>query len=104
MVPMELYNDLKCEVEMLKAEMDILRIEIKRLKATRNVVRLDLEEDYYVKQHGELVYKTDAAKMLNVTRTTVYAWIDRGVLETDSEGRRVTTRSIYRYINQRGGE
>ena len=54
-----------------------------------------------VERYGETVGKTDAAKILGVTRATVYAMLSDGRIAGACEGRRVDVRSIARYIMSR---
>lgn len=51
-----------------------------------------------VLRHGEYVDKTLAARILGVTRATVYAMLADGRISGACEGRRVDVRSIGRYI------
>lgn len=51
-----------------------------------------------VYEHGEYVDKTLAAKILGVTRATVYAMLADGRIAPACEGRRVDVRSIGRYM------
>lgn len=46
---------------------------------------------------GETCNKNDAAKLLGVTRCTVYNMIKDGRIRTTSDGRRVVTQSIDEY-------
>ena len=48
--------------------------------------------------YGEYVDKTVAAKILGVTRATVYAMLDDGRIGGACGGRRVDVRSIARYM------
>ena len=48
--------------------------------------------------HGKYVDKTTAARILGVTRATVYAMLEDGRIEGACEGKRVDVRSIARYI------
>ena len=56
------------------------------------------KEEALVAQYGEYVDKTATAKILGVTRQTVYAMIADGRIEGACEGKRVDVRSIARYI------
>lgn len=55
------------------------------------------EEDL-VGRYGEYVDKTMAAKILGVTRATVYAMLADGRIEAAHGGRKVSVRSAARYI------
>ena len=55
-------------------------------------------EEALVAQYGEYVDKTVSAKILGVTRATVYAMLADGRIEGACGGRRVSVRSIARYM------
>ena len=55
-------------------------------------------EEALVAQYGEYVDKTATAKILGVTRATVYAMLKDGRIEGACEGKRVDVRSIARYL------
>lgn len=54
-----------------------------------------------VARYGEYVDKTGAAKILGVTRATVYAMLADGRITAACGGRRVDVRSIGRYMTSR---
>lgn len=54
-----------------------------------------------VERYGEYVDKTVAAKILGVTRATVYAMLADGRIVGACAGRRVDVRSIGRYMTSR---
>lgn len=54
-----------------------------------------------VARHGEYVDKTVAARILGVTRATIYAMLADGRITGACEGRRVDVRSIGRYMARR---
>ena len=56
------------------------------------------KEEALVAQYGEYVDKTATAKILGVTRATVYAMLADGRIEGACSGRRVAVRSIARYM------
>lgn len=60
-------------------------------------VRLD-KEDELTARYGDYVDKTVAAKILGVTRATVYAMLADGRILGACGGRRVDVRSIARYM------
>lgn len=60
-------------------------------------------EEELVAQYGEYVDKTATAKILGVTRATVYAMLADERIEGACSGRRVSVRSIARYIATRKG-
>jgi len=49
-------------------------------------------------RYGEYVDKTVAARILGVTRTTVYAMLEDGRIQGACEGRRVSVSSIEQYM------
>lgn len=57
-----------------------------------------LREERLVNKYGEFVDKTQAAKILVVTRATVYTMLADGRIEGACEGKRVSVRSIARYL------
>ena len=59
---------------------------------------IERKEKELVEQYGEHVDKSTAAKILGVTRATVYAMLEDGRIEGACEGKRVDVRSIARYI------
>ena len=56
------------------------------------------EEKELIDVHGKYVDKSTAARILGVTRATVYAMLADGRIEGACEGKRVDVRSIARYI------
>ena len=54
--------------------------------------------DELAARYGEYVDKTVAARILGVTRATVYAMLEDGRIEGACEGRRVSVQSIARYM------
>ena len=58
-------------------------------------------EETMVERYGESVDKTVAARLLGVTRATVYAMLADGRICGACAGRRVDMRSIARYLSQR---
>lgn len=59
---------------------------------------LERKEKELVDKYGEHVDKSTAAKILGVTRATVYAMLKDGRIKGACEGKRVDVRSIARYI------
>ena len=53
-----------------------------------------------VERYGESVDKTSAARMLGVTRATVYAMLSDGRILGSCGGRRVDVRSIAQYLSR----
>ena len=56
------------------------------------------KEKELVDMHGKYVDKSTAARILGVTRATVYAMLADGRIEGACSGRRVDVRSIARYL------
>lgn len=67
----------------------------KRVLALEERTRREAE---LVGNYGEHVDKSTAARILGVTRQTVYAMLADGRIEGACDGRRVYVRSIARYI------
>lgn len=59
---------------------------------------LERKEKELVDKYGEHVDKSTAARILGVTRATVYAMLKDGRIEGACEGKRVDVRSIARFI------
>ena len=55
-------------------------------------------EEALVAQYGESVDKSLAARIMGVTRSTVYAMLADGRVEAAGGGKRVNVRSIARYL------
>ncbi|MBQ7785411.1 MAG: helix-turn-helix domain-containing protein [Clostridia bacterium] len=60
-------------------------------------------EDELAQQYGEYVDKTVAARILGVTRATIYAMLSDGRITGACAGRRVDVRSIARYMTRTDG-
>ena len=58
------------------------------------------KEDELTARYGEYVDKTVAARILGVTRATVYAMLSDGRIAGACGGRRVDVRSIARYMTR----
>ena len=56
-------------------------------------------EEALVAKYGESVDKSLAARIMGVTRSTVYAMIADGRVESAGAGKRVSVRSIARYLS-----
>ena len=56
-------------------------------------------EEALVAKYGESVDKSLAARILGVTRSTVYAMLSDGRVEAAGGGKRVNVRSIARYLS-----
>ena len=85
--------------KMYDLEKRVLALEerTRRFAWSRNE-ELSRKEEALVAQYGEYVDKTATAKILGVTRATVYAMLEDGRIEGACEGKRVDVRSIARYM------
>lgn len=91
---------------MNELEMRMDKLEQRVLALEERTRRFDWsKEEYAVKKEEELVYKygehvdkSTAARILGVTRATVYAMLADGRIDGACEGKRVDVRSIARYI------
>ena len=61
-------------------------------------LRSKTAEEALVAKYGESVDKSSAARIMGVTRSTVYAMIADGRVEAAGGGKRVNVRSIARYL------
>ena len=84
---------------MDKLEQRVLTLEklaqIGELFRDESLMRTEKE---LVDMHGKYVDKSTAARILGVTRVTVYAMLADGRIEGACSGRRVDVRSIARYL------
>lgn len=62
-------------------------------------LRKKTAEEALVAKYGESVDKSLAARIMGVTRSTVYAMISDGRVESAGAGKRVSVRSIARYLS-----
>ena len=62
-------------------------------------LRKKTAEEALVAKYGESVDKSLAARIMGVTRSTVYAMIVDGRVESAGAGKRVSVRSIARYLS-----
>ena len=87
------------EERMDKLEQRVLALEklaqIGELFRDESLMRTEKE---LVDMHGKYVDKSTAARILGVTRATVYAMLADGRIEGACSGRRVDVRSIARYL------
>lgn len=60
------------------------------------------KEKTLIYEYGEIVDKSTAARILGVTRATVYAMLADGRIKSACSGRRVDVRSIARYMASSG--
>ena len=87
------------EERMDKLEQRVLALEerTRRFAWSRNE-ELSRKEEALVAQYGKHVDKTATAKILGVTRATVYAMLKDGRIKGACSGKRVDVRSIARYL------
>ena len=76
-----------------------------QLKQMMDQIRSIVREELYGKSSsieylGDVCTKEEASKALRVTRATIYAMLADGRLDATSDGRRVTTSSIRRYLGK----
>lgn len=85
--------------KMYDLEKRVLALEerTRRFAWSRNE-ELSRKEEALVAHYGAHVDKSTAARILGVTRATVYAMLADGRIEGACEGKRVDVRSIARYI------
>ena len=83
---------------MADLERRVLALEERTRKAIWQEERLPCKADELSARYGEYVDKTVAAKILGVTRATVYAMLDDGRIAGACEGRRVSVSSIVQYM------
>lgn len=87
------------EERMDKLEQRVLTLEklaqIGELFRDDSLMRTEKE---LIDMHGKYVDKSTAARILGVTRATVYAMLADGRIEGACEGKRVDVRSIARYM------
>ena len=62
-------------------------------------LRKKTAEEALVAKYGDSVDKSLAARIMGVTRSTVYAMIADGRVESAGAGKRVSVRSIARYLS-----
>ena len=87
------------EERMDKLEQRVMTLE--KLAQIGELLRsetIERKEKELVEQYGEHVDKSTAAKILGVTRATVYAMLKDGRIKGACGGKRVDVRSIARYI------
>ena len=87
------------EVRMDDLEQRVLALEerTRRFLSAKDEENARKEEEL-IDMHGEYVDKSTAARILGVTRATVYAMLKDGRIEGACSGRRVDVRSIARYM------
>ena len=95
-------NRIVSDNELMMARLKDLE---KRIVSIEERIRLKMwdddnlvKEEELVNKYGEYVDKTVTAKILGVTRATVYAMLADGRIQGACSGRRVSVRSIARYM------
>ena len=91
-------NELETRVD--KLEQRVMTLE--KLAQIGELLRsetLERREKELVEQYGEHVDKSTAARIMGVTRATVYAMLADRRIDGAFGGKRVDVRSIARYIN-----
>lgn len=92
-------------VEEKIEELERRVLELEKIAQTEEVIvhdSISLREKVLVDQYGEHVDKSTAAKILGVTRVTVYKMIEDGRINAVYGGKRVDVRSIARFISSPG--
>lgn len=92
------------EVRMDDLEQRVLALEARTRRSlwTREAEEARKEEAL-INKYGEYVDKSTAARILGVTRATVYAMLKDGRIKGACGGRRVDVRSIARYMYSPSG-
>lgn len=89
---------------MADLERRVMALEERTREALWNTSMQDKERsEALTARYGEAVDKTVAAKILGVTRATVYTMLSDGRIESACAGRRVSVRSIASYLSRRSG-
>jgi len=87
------------EMQNLERRVHILEAAVEKLLLEKPFTDdPDPKVNYMVKEHGEYITKAQAAKILGVTRATVYAMLADGRIKGACSGSRVSTRSVGNYI------
>lgn len=95
-------NDLAVEFKnTAELEMRVRVLEEKLASLEKKVsLKVDLTlDEILVRRHGEVVNKSVAARMLGVTRCTIYNMIKDGRIDATPDGKDVIVRSVARYID-----
>ena len=86
----------------LTDEVESLRVRVRQLEEKESfrlfTGAITTREQKLIERYGEFVDKKTAAEILGVTRATVYTMLSDGRLDAAFEGRRVSVRSIARYM------
>ena len=90
-------TELETRMDDMEKRMLALEERTRRFAWSRNE-ELARREEALVAHYGEHVDKSTAARILCVTRQTVYAMLADGRIDGACEGKRVDVRSIERYI------
>lgn len=86
--------------KMADLERRVLALEERTRKALWQEEARTCPTDEIFARYGEYVDKTVAARLLGVTRATVYTMLSDGRIEGACEGRRVSVRSIVQYMKK----
>lgn len=87
-------NDAELTLRVKELEERLAKLEAK----VKNKIDMTLEA-VLIRQHGEIVSKPVAARILGVSRTTIDNMLKDGRLKPTCEGKRVYTRSIAQYMD-----
>ena len=85
---------------MADLERRVLALEERTRRALWNEEHPACRTDELEEKYGEYVDKTVAAKILGVTRATVYTMLADGRIKGACEGRRVSVSSIVQYMKK----
>lgn len=92
-------------IRALSEEVENLRVRVRQLEGKESfrlfTGAITTREQKMIDRYGEFVDKTAAAQIIGVTRATVYAMLSDGRIEGACEGRKVSVRSIARYIESK---
>lgn len=75
---------LEQRIELLETEVRYLKRKLSDVYA----VRCKLDEDEYVEKHGEFVDKAVAARLIGVTRATIYQMLKDGRIHSGCGGKK----------------
>lgn len=95
---LSMINILRNEVEILSKRVNLLEEKSAFSIYTGATTK---REERLAEKYGEFVNKTTAAQILGVTRATIYTMLHDGRIEGACEGKKVSTRSIARYLERK---
>ena len=90
-------TDIEVRIDDLEQRVLALEEQMRRFLCAKDEENAR-KEAALIDMHGEHVDKSTAARILGVTRATVYAMLADGRIEGACSGRRVAVRSIARYM------